>query len=259
MGGARADAVAKAMEPGRVGYIHIPSMDEAGLEQFVRSLYSDHFDKEAVVIDVRHNSGGFTHDQVLNYLAGKEHTFFKQRDGGQGLVLRATDRKWTKPMVVMAGTTGRTRTRRIFPHAFRALGLEQARRAGDRRVRDRHQFHAADRRVVVPAAAHRGLHEQGREHGEAGRDPRRGGGGDARRLGPRDRRPASTSRRSTWSPAGRAQVEEAKSARRGRRDRQHQPRGEHARRAADAGGPDAAWNALARHQRRQRASTMAED
>ncbi len=116
-----ADAVAKA-SGGKVGYIHIPSMDDAGLDAFVRALYSDYFDREALVIDVRYNGGGFTHDQVLNYLAGKGHTFFKQRDGGEGLVLRATDRKWTKPMVVMANNRSYSDAE-IFPHAFRALGL----------------------------------------------------------------------------------------------------------------------------------------
>lgn len=116
-----ADAVAKA-SGGKVGYIHIPSMDDTGLDAFVRALYSDHFDKEAIVIDVRFNGGGFTHDQVLNYLAGKEHTFFKQRDGGEGLVLRATDRKWTKPMVVMTNNRSYSDAE-IFPHAFRALGF----------------------------------------------------------------------------------------------------------------------------------------
>jgi tricorn protease len=116
-----ADAVTKA-SGGKVGYIHIPSMDDAGLDAFVRALYSDHFDKEAIVIDVRYNGGGFTHDQVLNYLAGKEHTFFRQRDGGEGLVLRAHDRKWTKPMVVMTNNRSYSDAE-IFPHAFRALGL----------------------------------------------------------------------------------------------------------------------------------------
>ena len=116
-----ADAVAKA-SGGKVGYIHIPSMDEPGLDTFVRALYSDHFDKEALVIDVRFNGGGFTHDQVLNYLAGKEHTFFRQRHGGEGLVLRGSDRKWTKPMVVMTNNRSYSDAE-IFPHAFRAMGL----------------------------------------------------------------------------------------------------------------------------------------
>ena len=38
---------------GKLGYIHIPSMDEPGLDKFVRALYSDNFDKEAIVLDVR--------------------------------------------------------------------------------------------------------------------------------------------------------------------------------------------------------------
>ena len=116
-----ADAVAQA-SGGSVGYIHIPSMNEEGLDAFVRALYSDHFGKEAIVIDVRFNGGGFTHDQVLNYLVGREHTFFRQRDGGEGLVLRATDRKWTKPMVVVTNNRSYSDAE-IFPHAFRSLGL----------------------------------------------------------------------------------------------------------------------------------------
>jgi tricorn protease len=116
-----AEAVAKA-GGGRVGYIHIPGMDEAGLEIFVRNLYSDHFDKDAIVIDVRYNGGGFTHDHVLNYLSGKEHTVFRQRDGGQGLVLRNDQRKWTKPLAVLTNNRSYSDAE-IFPHAFRALGL----------------------------------------------------------------------------------------------------------------------------------------
>ncbi len=107
---------------GKLGYVHIPSMDEAGLEVFVRALYSDNFDKEGLVIDVRYNGGGFTHDQVLNYLVGKDHTRFVQRDGGEGMVMRNFDRKWAKPMVVLINNRSYSDAE-IFPHAFRASGL----------------------------------------------------------------------------------------------------------------------------------------
>jgi tricorn protease len=107
---------------GKLGYVHIPSMDEAGLETFVRALYSDNFDKEGLVIDVRFNGGGFTHDQVLNYLVGKDHTRFVQRDGGEGMVMRNFDRKWAKPMVVLINNRSYSDAE-IFPHAFRASGL----------------------------------------------------------------------------------------------------------------------------------------
>jgi tricorn protease len=116
-----AEAVSKASK-GTVGYIHIPSMDEEGLEQFVRSLYSDNFDKDAIVIDVRYNGGGFTHDKVLNYLGAKEHTLFRQRDGGQGLVMRSYDRKWTKPVTLLINNRSYSDAE-IFPNAFKTLGL----------------------------------------------------------------------------------------------------------------------------------------
>ena len=107
---------------GKVGYIHIPGMDDAGLETFVRALYSDNFDKDAIVLDVRYNGGGFTHDQVLNYLTGKEHTRFVQRHGGEGMVLRSFDRKWAKPLTVLINNRSYSDAE-IFPHAFRTLGL----------------------------------------------------------------------------------------------------------------------------------------
>jgi tricorn protease len=116
-----AERVAK-LSGGKLGYIHIPGMDEAGLEAFVRALYSDNFDKEGIVLDVRYNGGGFTHDQVLNYLAGKEHTRFVQRDGGEGGVLRSFDRKWSKPLTLLINNRSYSDAE-IFPHAFRTAGL----------------------------------------------------------------------------------------------------------------------------------------
>lgn len=110
------------LSQGKLGYIHIPSMDEAGLDRFVRALYSDNFDKEAIVLDVRFNGGGFTHDQVLNYLGARGHTFFRQRDGGEGLVLRSYDRKWTRPLVLLINNRSFSDAE-IFPNAFRTLGL----------------------------------------------------------------------------------------------------------------------------------------
>jgi tricorn protease len=107
---------------GKLGYIHIPSMDTDGLDRFVRALYSDNFDKDAIVLDVRYNGGGFTHDRVLNYLGGKEHTLFHQRNGGQGMVLRAGDRKWTKPLVLLINNRSYSDAE-IFPSAFRVLAL----------------------------------------------------------------------------------------------------------------------------------------
>jgi tricorn protease len=110
------------LSDGKLGYIHIPSMDDEGLDRFVRSLYSDNFDKEGIVLDVRFNGGGFTHDKILNYLGSRQHTIFKERNGGQGWVLRSSDRKWHKPLVLLINNRSFSDAE-IFPHAFRTLGL----------------------------------------------------------------------------------------------------------------------------------------
>jgi tricorn protease len=110
------------LSKGKLGYIHIPSMDDSGVDRFLRSLYSDNYDKEGIVLDVRFNGGGFTHEKILNYLGSREHTIFKERDGGQGLVLRSSDRKWHKPLVLLINNRSFSDAE-IFPNAFRTLGL----------------------------------------------------------------------------------------------------------------------------------------
>jgi tricorn protease len=107
---------------GKLAYIHIPSMDEPGLDRFLRALYSEAFDKDGIVLDVRYNGGGYTHEQLLGYLGGKEHTYFLQRNGAQGLVLNSRDRRWTKPLVLLINNRSFSDAE-IFPHAFRELGL----------------------------------------------------------------------------------------------------------------------------------------
>ncbi len=112
----------ETLSSGKLGYIHIPTMTDDGLETFVRSLYSDNAEKEGLVLDVRNNGGGFTHDKVLNYLAGREHTQFRRRNGGEGLVVRENDRKWTKPVVVLINERTYSDAE-VFPSALRSLGL----------------------------------------------------------------------------------------------------------------------------------------
>jgi tricorn protease len=110
------------LSKGRLGYIHIPSMDDTGVDRFLRSLYSDNYDKDGIVLDVRFNGGGFTHDKILNYLGSREHTIFKDRNGGEGLVLHRSDRKWHKPLVLLINNRSYSDAE-IFPSAFRTLGL----------------------------------------------------------------------------------------------------------------------------------------
>ncbi len=52
---------------GRVGYVHIPDMGPAGLNEFARQFYPQ-FGKQAVIIDVRSNGGGNVSPMIVERL-----------------------------------------------------------------------------------------------------------------------------------------------------------------------------------------------
>ena len=65
---ARVDAASH----GRVGYIHIPDMGEAGLREFIKWWYPQ-VRKEALIIDARDNAGGNISEMVVERLARTLH------------------------------------------------------------------------------------------------------------------------------------------------------------------------------------------
>jgi tricorn protease len=114
-------AQVEKLSGGKLGYIHIPAMSEAGVDRFLRALY-DSFDKEGIVLDLRYNGGGHTHETILNYLLGKEHTKFSNRDGGEGFALNSADRKWSRPVTLLINNRSYSDAE-IFPNAFREYKL----------------------------------------------------------------------------------------------------------------------------------------
>jgi tricorn protease len=55
---------------GKVGYIHIPDTYYPGMESFFRYFYSQ-LDKQALIIDIRFNSGGYPPDWMIERLNRK--------------------------------------------------------------------------------------------------------------------------------------------------------------------------------------------
>jgi tricorn protease len=59
---------------GRVGYIHIPDMDLAGIVEFNKQFFPQS-DKEGLIVDVRNNAGGYAHSMILERLYRKLWSF----------------------------------------------------------------------------------------------------------------------------------------------------------------------------------------
>ena len=65
---------------GKIGYIHLPDMQQAGLTEFDTWFYSQ-LDKEGMVVDARWNQGGFVSQLIIERLRRKPVSFDRSRGG----------------------------------------------------------------------------------------------------------------------------------------------------------------------------------
>ena len=63
---------------GRVGYLHLPNTAFEGHRELFK-LYPSQIDKDAILIDVRYNGGGFIPDHMVNLVARKPLVHWKRR------------------------------------------------------------------------------------------------------------------------------------------------------------------------------------
>ncbi len=107
---------------GRVAYIHVDAMGSGSLDLYERDLYAQAHGKDALIIDVRGNGGGWTTDLLLTSLMAGDHAVTRARGGGPGY---PHDRRllyaWTRPVVVLCDEHSYSNAE-IFAWAIRALG-----------------------------------------------------------------------------------------------------------------------------------------
>jgi tricorn protease len=103
---------------GRFGYIHIPDMGGAGLNEFVRTFYPQ-LDKKALIIDERGNGGGFVSQLILERLRRELVGMRAPRNWEVGTV---PDRIFTGPMVCLANEYSCSDGDN-FPYYFQKYGL----------------------------------------------------------------------------------------------------------------------------------------
>lgn len=104
---------------GRLAYIHVRSMDLKSVNEFKKSLYSQR-DKQGLVLDIRYNGGGFTHDIILNILRRSRYLYSIER--GEKEREYSSNFSWDKPIVLLINSMCYSDAE-IFPAGFRALGL----------------------------------------------------------------------------------------------------------------------------------------
>lgn len=93
----RREMVDKLSE-GRIGYVHVRAMNSSSFREVYSELLGRCRNKESVIIDTRHNGGGWLHDDLVTLLGGKEYQRFEPR--GQYIGSDPYN-KWIKPSVVL--------------------------------------------------------------------------------------------------------------------------------------------------------------
>lgn len=108
-----------SMSEDRIGYLHIPSMDQLSVKNFRRDLYAEGLGRDAMIIDVRGNGGGSTHDQILSSLSGEPYAMSLDRSGTSTVEPLGV---WKKPLVLIINETCYSDAE-IFPAAWKELDL----------------------------------------------------------------------------------------------------------------------------------------
>ncbi|MCE1198334.1 MAG: S41 family peptidase [Marinilabiliales bacterium] len=67
---------------GRIAYGYMKNMGQGELEKFIVDMTQDLNGKEALIFDIRYNTGGNVHNEVLNFLSQRHYLNWKYREGG---------------------------------------------------------------------------------------------------------------------------------------------------------------------------------
>ena len=112
-------AMVDSLSNGRIGYIHIKEMNSESFRKTFSLLLGKYRNHEAVLIDTRHNGGGWLHEDLAILLSGKEFQQFAPR--GQYIGSDPFS-QWTKPSAVLVCEDNYSNAHG-FPTVYKALGL----------------------------------------------------------------------------------------------------------------------------------------
>ena len=116
----RNEQLVEKLSGGRVAYVHVQGMNSPSFRTLYSELLSEkNRTKEAVIVDTRHNGGGWLHDDLVTLLNGKEYQIFVPR--GQYIGSDPFN-KWLKPSCVLVCEDNYSNAHG-FPWVYKELGI----------------------------------------------------------------------------------------------------------------------------------------
>jgi len=104
---------------GRIGYIHVRSMNSSSFREAYSDIFGRNYHKEAIIVDTRFNGGGWLHDDLATLLNGKRYADYVPRGKHVG---SEPINKWFKPSVVLISESNYSDAHG-FPFAYKSLDI----------------------------------------------------------------------------------------------------------------------------------------
>lgn len=113
-------AIVDSVSKGRIAYVHVKAMDSESFRTVYSELLNDkNRNKDAVIVDERHNGGGWLHDDLCTLLSGKQYQEFVPHGKVVG---KDPFNKWTKPSCVLICEDDYSNGHG-FPWVYKELGI----------------------------------------------------------------------------------------------------------------------------------------
>ena len=109
----------KELSGGRIGYVHVEGMDSPSFREVFSKALGRYRGCDALIVDTRHNGGGWLHNDLATFLGGRLYT--ERRPRGVEMSPEPYD-KWIKPSCVLVCEDNYSDACG-FPYLYRALDL----------------------------------------------------------------------------------------------------------------------------------------
>jgi len=110
------------LSDGKIGYLHIRSMNSSSYRKFIQDLFAENADKEALIIDVRNNGGGYIHDLLVEILTKKPYALSTYRHFDGRTKYKNPGNTVDVPIVLLINENSFSDAE-IFPTLFKQLNL----------------------------------------------------------------------------------------------------------------------------------------
>ena len=115
----RNEELVSKLSGGRVGYVHVQKMNSDSFREVYSKALGKYRNCEALIVDTRHNGGGWLHDDLASFLNGRAYIEFRPR--GQYIGTEPYS-KWNKPSCVLMGEDNYSDACG-FPYVYKTLGI----------------------------------------------------------------------------------------------------------------------------------------